>query len=209
MPKWTPEEVLELARRRRVLGGAEILSDEQVMQIACPNGDEPSAKLPGTAPSNAEDAGQMLVAAIAASNLKMIRECLMNGADPNRRCDERGATPLMLAIGYPHVKPEDMVGSLQILLEATADPNLVDSQNWTALHHSFRLKKPLAQDLLLSKGAVPARCDGGRCQKCFLSAKLARRRKPANESTLVREPARRAAEKKAAEKAAIAETEIG
>ena len=202
MPKWTPEEVVEIARRRRVLGGADPLSDEQIMQIQCPGSHEPTADIGQRAPKSAAACSQMLVSAIAARNIYMVRDLLEHGADANQRFDGCGATPLMMAIGYTHLRDMDMVGCLQALLEHGADANLVDHHNFTALHHAFRLQRLPAQDLLLARGALPKRCSSGRCQKCTLSAKLVSRRKPAVESALVKEPAKEAAEAKRKAKAA-------
>ena len=200
MPKWTHEELLEIARRRRVLGGADMLSDEQIMQIMDP-GKEKLSTADNTALPTGTAADEPLVAAVLLGGVEPATRFLQQGAKADQRLDKDGATLLMRAI-ETHVRNgvrmESVIGCVQALLEHGADPNLVDADGRTALHRAFTAQLPLAQDLLLAAGAVPKRCAQGKCQKCILSSKIAMRRKPAAESVLVKEPARRAAEAKRA-----------
>eukprot|EP00966_Prymnesium_polylepis_P031615 735578-Prymnesium_polylepis.1 len=206
MPEWTPAELLEIARRRRVLGnGNNILSDEQILQIADPGAEHRDTKGVSCKGSAADDP---LVSAILLGSVDSVRVFLENGASPDQRFDKDGATLLMRLIDRvcdprTPIAIENAIGCMHVMLEHRADVNLADPDNHTALHRAFVSKMPAAVDVLLAHGAIAKRCSNGQCQKCILGQKIASRRKPCAASEAVRIPAAAAAAAAAAEKARI------
>lgn len=198
MPEFTFEERLEIARRRRVLGGAAILSDEQVLVIADPGGEKTAdtdmSKLPDGAESN-----EALVSAVLLGSVDSVTKFIQKGADVDQRgTRSNNATLLMRCLdSYDRNKcmpVENVVGCMQALLDGRADVNLCCADGKTALHRAFALQLEPVADVLIGFGAVAKRCSGGSCQKCILSHKLAARRKPNKSSQVVRKP-REAAQK--------------
>ena len=202
---WTPEELVEIARRRRVMQGCETLSDEEVLQMASPGEEEQFIGKSGltgdemAAAAVAEGRDGEIAAALLTGNVDFLRSCLSAGMDPNRRVLNTYATTLMCAIDAPcHNAVEKVIGCVQMLLTHRADPNLLDNHSRTAMHRAFENQLPAVVDLLLAGGAIAKRCSYGKCQKCTLQVKLALRRKPHPASLPVR-AAREAAEKTKAE----------
>ena len=107
MPKWTPDELLEIARRRRVLGGAIPLSDEQIMQICDPGQEKvrltDMAKLP-----SGHDADDALRASVLLGSTENSRTFLQKGANPGLT-DNDGRTAADWAKAEGHAEVERLL----------------------------------------------------------------------------------------------------
>jgi hypothetical protein len=199
---WTPAELIEIARRRRILEGAELLSDEQVMKATCHGEEKPfiAANTGHTAEELAKEDmsrgvdGSLAVACMT-GNVGLLRGCLASGMNPNQRILKTNCTALMCAVEAPcHGKVENVIGCVALLLNFRADPNVMDDKSHTALHRAYVMQLPAVVDLLLAGGAMAKQCEWGKCSKCQLQTKLALRRKPHPASEPVR-AAREAVEK--------------
>jgi ankyrin repeat protein len=185
-----------------------VLSDEQVLQMECPGEEAPFISKTGNSAEEmakeeaAKGTDGGLAVACMTGNVDLLRGCLAIGMDPNQRVLNTNCTPLMCAIEAPcHGQIEGVIGCVATLLNGRADPNAVDDKSHTALHRAYVMQLPSVVDLLLAGGAIPKRCEWGKCSKCILQTKLALRRKPHPASEPVR------AVREAAEKAKKAERE--
>ena len=204
------QELAEIARRRRVLGlgPGQVLSDEQVLQIADP-GPEPksrtqqrrnkgtrnktavTAKVHGTAVTatlQVSEEAMSLVMAVSAGNAPQVQELITSGAHVhvNQRFKD-STNMLMHAMKLPdsYGGQEIICGCMQPLLAHGADVNYLDNKGQTALHHAFAKQLHQVADLLLAHGAIATRCrggSGGKCEKCRL---FSRRRKQQPQAVVV------------------------
>ncbi|HZI38653.1 MAG TPA: ankyrin repeat domain-containing protein [Acidimicrobiia bacterium] len=86
-------------------------------------------------------------------DLRLTRELLAEGADPNQ--SSQGKTPLMEAVNEPEeFFDDDRLTIAQSLLAAGANVSARDLQGWTALHYATRAQARAAE-LLLESGADP------------------------------------------------------
>jgi ankyrin repeat protein len=95
----------------------------------------------------------------------MVSRLLARGAAIDAR-NRRGTQPLHLtAAGNPTAAgwdPEAQVGTIRLLIEAGADPNVTDKEGVTPLHKAVRARCAAAAEALLSLGAdVGRKNDGG------------------------------------------------
>jgi ankyrin repeat protein len=98
-----------------------------------------------------------LHAAAAGYRRDIAKELLKNGANV-AAVNRRGATPLHYAadghLGSPAWNPSAQAGMIAILIQAGADPNVLDKSGVAPLHRAVRQRCPSAVDSLLRHGAA-------------------------------------------------------
>jgi len=97
------------------------------------------------------DDWSVLVEAIANGNAGALREAIRAGRDLNARDRQTGQTPLHIAVAYAGAKGD--ATSVEILLEAGADANAVNSAGGTPLSYADKLNDLKIVRLLLRHGA--------------------------------------------------------
>ena len=97
--------------------------------------------------------------------LRSLREILAKAAVDVNVFGAGGVTALMLAAS------RGCTGAMRLLLSCKANPNLSDSDGWTALTYASRCGSPEAVQALVEKGATEDKNDGGRALKEALRVK--------------------------------------
>jgi len=117
-------------------------------------------------PSAAEyDCSNALLYTAEQEYLRSLREILAKAAVDVNTFGAGGVTALMLA------SSRGCTGAMRLLLSCKANPNLADSDGWTALTYASRCGSPEAVQALLEKGATEDKTDGGRALKEALRVK--------------------------------------
>lgn len=97
------------------------------------------------------DDWSVLIDAIATGNATGLREAIRAGRDLNAKDRETGQTPLHIAVAYSIAKSDTL--SVELLLEAGADVNAVNSAGGTPLSYADKLNDLKTVRLLLRHGA--------------------------------------------------------
>lgn len=105
------------------------------------------------------DAPSALLYTAEQEYLRSLREILAKAAVDVNAFGAGGVTALMLAAS------RGATGSMRMLISSKANPNLADSDGWTALTYASRCGSPEAVQALLEKGAKEGEGDGGRALK--------------------------------------------
>jgi Ankyrin repeats (3 copies) len=97
--------------------------------------------------------------AAAAYQREIAKLLIANGADVRAR-NRMGATPLHYAADANHWNPDAQAETIEYLLSAGADPNVVCKRGVAPLHRAVRTRSAAAVSALLAGGADPRQKNG-------------------------------------------------